>query len=134
MQFQLRLKKTTSNLVTCVRVEVVVTVTGSGGPRPFPFRLATEADITTVSEDVATSLGLPTGGRSPSDGGKGRIVKVRFSFPAFEEPSSPGIETTSDWLVVPNGSGVALLSFQEINKHFDTMTDETMMYFSKRKG
>lgn len=85
-----------------------------------------------VSEDVASTLGLPAGGTPITVGGStgratGRAVPVRFRFPT--SPSGPGLVVDSTWIVTSGRTGVALLGFQEVHRHFWFRTYEFDMWF-----
>lgn len=115
-----------------VFVRVPLVVTGLRGPVVGHFRFDTGCIITTVSEDVAAALGLPPGGRTVTVGGStgtgpGRLVPVRFRFPV--SPSGPGLVTDSTWIVTSGRTGVALLGFQEVHRHFQFRTDQFEMWF-----
>jgi hypothetical protein len=116
-----------------VLVEVPLTVVGSSSPEPHDFIFDTGCEITMVSEDVATGLGLPGGGRSVhvrglTGGGTGRLVDVRFRFPTTVS-GTPGLEVTSTWVVLSGRRNLALLGFMEVHRHFQIRALEFDMYF-----
>ncbi|MCI0702445.1 MAG: retroviral-like aspartic protease family protein [Planctomycetia bacterium] len=121
----------------CARVEVFLTVIGSNGEVEHPFRFDTGADVTMVSEDVATVLGLPAGGTSVSitgstGTGTGRLVPVTFRFPPDAFSGTPEPDVSSMWVVIAGRTQLALLSLQEVHRHFTISTDDEFMYFLKR--
>ena len=123
-------------MLVLARVDVVLAVQTPGGEVEQLFRLDSGCDITTVSEDLATALGLPGGGppvHVTGVGGntQGRLVDVRYRYPANEFSGVPGKEVDAKWIVVPQGAGIALLSFSEIHQHFTIGTDDTFMYFTE---
>lgn len=96
------------------------------------FLFDTGCQITTVSEDVAAVLGLPAGGPRLGLGGvtgtgSGRLVPVRFRFPV--SPSGPGLVVDSIWIVTSGRTGVALLGFQEVRRHFSIESEPFEMWF-----
>jgi hypothetical protein len=117
-----------------VRVDVPLTVLGPSAPEPYDFVFDTGCEITMVSEDVATELGLPVGGRTVTvhgltTGGTRRLVDVRFRFPRTVS-GSPGLEVSSTWVVISSGrTNLALLGFREVERHFCIRTLEFDMYF-----
>jgi hypothetical protein len=116
-----------------VRVEIPITVVGGPRPRAYDFVFDTACEVTMVSEDTATRLGLPSGGRvvnvhGLTGGGAGRLVEVRFRFPNTVS-GTPGLEVISTWVVVHRGTGIALLGFREVERHFCIRTLEFDMYF-----
>ena len=121
------------NGLDCIRVDVNITVIGSGRQKSQPFIFDTGCEITTVSEDLAVKLGLPSGGRSLNVKGvtsreKGRIVDVRFRFPNILN-GQLGLECQSKWVIVSGVKNRALLGFQEVHKHFSIRAFEFDMYF-----
>jgi hypothetical protein len=121
----------------CSQVDVPPTVIGTGSERSHTFRFDTGCDITMVSEDVATLLGLPAGGtpvhvRGSTASGAGRLVTVVFRFPPDAVSGSPGPALCSMWVVVAGRTNVALLSFHEVHEHYFLGTDDTDMYFTNR--
>src|SRR5262245_43511391 len=91
------------------RIRFELTVIGSAGEVARLFRFDTGCDITTVSEDVATLLGLPVGGTSVGMRGStgtavGRLVPVTFRFPPDEISGLPEREVSSTWMVVAVGT------------------------------
>jgi hypothetical protein len=115
-----------------VFVRVPLIVSGRRGPVVGNFRFDTGCIITTVSEDVATALGLPPGGRAVTVGGStgtgpGRLAPVRFRFPV--SPSGPGLVVDSTWIVAPGEARLALLSLHEVHRHFQFRTEPFEMWF-----
>lgn len=117
-----------------IRVEVPLTVVGGPpGSADHPFVFDTGCAVTTVSEVVAARLGLPAGGVAVNLGGstargRGRLVPVRFRFP--NSPSGPGLVVSSNWIVTPGRTGVALLRFQEVHRHLQARTEQFEMWFA----
>lgn len=117
-----------------VRVSVPLTVLGGRhGDVMFPFRFDTGADLTTVSEDVAAALGLPTSGSPIGVGGStgtgaGWLVPVRFHFPT-ESAGVPGLAVDSTWVVLRGRTNVALLGLVDVHRHFSISTFTTEMIF-----
>src|SRR5262245_61096746 len=96
-----------------IRVEVPLTVLGPPKPEEQFFIFDTGCEVTMVSEDVATKLGLPAGGRPVNvhgllGGGSGRLVDVRFRFPKTLS-GGPGLEVDSTWVVTSGRQNLALL-------------------------
>jgi hypothetical protein len=119
-----------------VWVDVPLTVYGSRGPVRTPFVFDTGCQVTSVSEDVAGRLGLPSGGRvvnmiGLTAGGTGRLVDVRFRFPRTVSGQS-GLEVESTWVVVSGRRNLATLGFFEVHRHFRIWTFEFDMYFIRR--
>ncbi|MBA4186692.1 MAG: hypothetical protein C0467_01610 [Planctomycetaceae bacterium] len=117
----------------CLRVDVPLIVFGRHGEMDQEFVFDTGCEITTVSEDVATALGLPSGGRElrltgVTGGGRCRIVDVRFQFPRTTSGGS-GLEVSSTWVVSSAGKGIALLGFMEVHRHFQIKPFEFDVYF-----
>lgn len=116
------------------RVDVPLTAFGSSGPRTQYFVFDTGCEISMVSEDVATKLGLPADRQTVSvtglaPGGTGRLVDVRFRFPTTVS-GTPGLEVSSTWVVISTGRPkLALLGFREVERHFCIRTLEFDMYF-----
>src|SRR3982750_4001991 len=97
----------------CSRVEVTLTVVGVGGEVEHAFRFDTGCDITTVSEDVATTLGIPVGGtqivvRGSTGTANARLVPVTFRFPPDMISGLPRQPVTSVWVVVAGQTDLAL--------------------------
>ncbi|HUR54697.1 MAG TPA: hypothetical protein VMZ71_11235 [Gemmataceae bacterium] len=118
------------------RVDVLLAVYSSGGEVERHFRFDSGCDITTVSEDIAAVLELPAGGPTIQVGGvggntQGRMVDVRYRYPANEFTGVPGKEVDGKWVVVPQGGGIALLSFSEVHQHFTIGSDDSTMYFTE---
>jgi hypothetical protein len=118
------------------RVDVPLAVSSPGGEIERHFRFDSGCDITTVSEDLAAVLGLPAGGPTIQVNGvggntQGRLVDVRYHYPANEFTGVPGKKVDAKWVVVPQGVGIALLSFSEVYQHFTIGTDDTTMYFTE---
>jgi hypothetical protein len=116
-----------------VWVRVPLTVIGARGDVEHRFIFDTGCEITTVSEDVATRLGLPTGGRPVSMHGlsgaaTGRLVNVRFRFPRTVS-GTPGLEVDSTWVVTGGRTNLALLGFREVERRFCIRTLEFDTYF-----
>jgi len=121
----------------CARVDVPLTVVGSAGEATYMFRFDTGCDVTTVSEDVATSLGLPTGGtplgvRGSTGTASGRLVPVTFRFPPDMISGLPRSPVSSMWIVLSGRTRLALLSLREAEMHFYIGTDDTYMTFTNR--
>jgi hypothetical protein len=121
----------------CSRVEVFLTVNGSNGEVEHLFRFDSGADVTMVSEDVAAVLGLPAGGTPVSitgstGTGTGRLVSVTFRFPPDAVGGTPEPEVSSTGVVISGRTQLALLSLQEVHRHFTISTDDEFMYFMKR--
>ena len=116
-----------------VWVKVPLTVPGAGGGVEQSFIFDTGCQLTTVSEDVAAKLGLPSGGRvvdvrGVTTAGRGRLVDVRFRFPKTVS-GAPGLEVISTWVVLTGTKKLALLGFHEVERHFCIRTLEFDMYF-----
>lgn len=123
--------------LACSRVDVTLSVIGSVGEVSRLFRFDTGCDITTVSEDVATRMGLPAGGqvivtRGSTGTTSGRLVPVTFRFPPDMISGLPRAVVTSVWLVVADQIDLALLGFQEVDTHFYFGTDDRYMTFTIR--
>jgi hypothetical protein len=121
----------------CSQVDVPLTVVTPNGEVERTFRFDTGCDITTVSEDVATALGLPAGGtpigvRGSTASGAGRLVAVTFCFPPDAISGLPGPDVSSMWIAVAGRTNLALLSFQEVHDRYFIGTDDTDMYFTNR--
>jgi hypothetical protein len=119
------------------RVDVELGVLGTRGRTARAFQFDTGAALTTVSEDVATALGLPTGGapvgvRGSAGATSGRLVTVTFRFPPDEISGTLEPDVTSMWIVVPGATNLALLSLQDVHEHFALGTDDAHMYFTNR--
>lgn len=117
----------------CTRIDVILTILTARGEINHPFIFDTGCEVTMVSEDVAVALGLPTGGstvkvKGAAGDGTGRLVKVRFRFPASDR-GVLGLECTSTWVVAAGGKKCALLGLQEVHKHFSVRTLESDAYF-----
>jgi hypothetical protein len=120
----------------CARVDVPLTIIGLVGEVTRQFRFDTGCDITTVSEDVALALGLPTGGtpihvRGSTGFGVGRLVAVTFRFPPDAISGLPRAPVSSEWVVIASHTNLALLSFQDVHDQFFISTDDAFMYFTK---
>ena len=116
-----------------VWVVVPLTVPGVGGDIGEDFLFDTGCQITTVSEDVATKLGPPSGGRpigmrGSTGSGSERFVDVRFRFPNTVS-GLPGLEVRSTWAVVSGRQNLALLGFMEVHRHFQIRALEFDLYF-----
>lgn len=114
-------------------VKVPLMVAGSRGEVSHDFIFDTGCEVTTVSEDVATALGLSVGGRvvnmtGLTGSGSGRLVDVRFRFPKTSS-GGPGLEVESTWVVLAGTTNLALLGFQEVHRHFQTKMLEFDVYF-----
>jgi hypothetical protein len=136
MPFTCPVRLTYRHGVVLARVDVPLTVYSPGGEVERHFRFDSGCDITTVSEDIAAVLGLPSGGPTIQVGGiggntQGRIVDARYRYPPNEFTGAPGREVGAKWVVVPQGAGIALLSFSEVHQHFTIGTDDTTMYFTE---
>ena len=112
-------------------------VTDATGDRFRIFQFDTGCGLTTVSEDVATALGLPAGGKpirvsGTLGSGKGRLVPVTFQFPADSLSGVPGDAIDSEWAILSGRSQLALLGFQEVHRHYSISTDDDTMYFARR--
>ena len=123
--------------VECSRIDFPLTVTGPQGEAGCSFRFDTGCDITMVSEDVATALGLPSGGRPITVAGStgtaaGRLVPVIFRFPPDEISGLPEAEVFSMWIVTGARTQLALVGLQDVHAHFAVGTDDTYMYFTNR--
>jgi hypothetical protein len=121
----------------CCQVDVPLTVVNPVGEATRTFRFDTGCDITTVSEDVATALGLPAGGtpigvRGSTATGTGRLVAVSFRLPpdAISGLLSPVL--SSMWIVVPGRKSLALLCLQEVHDQYFISTDDAYIYFTNR--
>src|SRR5262249_14760038 len=119
------------------RVEIPLHVEGTLGERLRVFQFDTGCGITTVSEDVASAIGLAAGGRSVKvfgalGSGTGRLVPARFRFPPDAMSSLPGDTIESEWVVVAGRTKLALVGFQEVHRHFTISTDDDSMYFMSR--
>jgi hypothetical protein len=116
-----------------VWIDVPLTVVGPLREVEQWFLFDTGCQVTTVSEDVAAVLGLPSGGRAVNmvgltSGGRGRLVDVRFRFPTTTS-GGPGLEVTSTWVVLSGRRDLALLGFQEVHRYFQTKMFEFEAYF-----
>ncbi len=133
MSFIRPIKQDTSYGLDVVRVEVPLAVPGPRGDRRHEFIFDTGCEITMVSEDIATKLGLPTGGRAvnvtgTTGKGYGRVVDVRFRFPS--DPNGKlGLDVDSTWVVVAGVTDLALLGFMEVHRHFCIRSQEFEMFF-----
>lgn len=121
----------------CRRVFVLLFVGGASGETVHSFRFDTGCDITTVSEDVATALGLPPGGptvtiRGATGNRSGRLIDVRFRFPPDDLSGNPAPLRAARWAVVSGRTDLALLSLHDVHEHFALWTDDTHMYFTNR--
>ena len=104
-------------------------------PRSFVFDSG--CGLTTVSEDVAASIQLPTGGQpipvsSAIGGGTGRLVPVSFRFPPDSISGEVSDLIDSSWVVISGRTKLALLGLQEVHRHFTISTDDDSMYFMNR--
>jgi hypothetical protein len=116
-----------------VRVLVPLTVSGTHGNVEHDFIFDTGCEVTTVSEDVATTLNLPAGGRTVNmhgltGRGTGRLVDVRFRFPPTPI-GRPGLEVDSTWVVLSGRRNLALLGFMEVHRYYRIHSQEFQMYF-----
>jgi hypothetical protein len=121
----------------CRRVLVGLSVLGARGETAHWFRFDTGCDITTLSEDVATALGLPLGGASVTIRGStgtsaGRLIDVRFRFPPDDLSGNPEPLLAARWAVVNGRTDLALLSLHDVHEHFALWTDDTHLYFTNR--
>jgi hypothetical protein len=119
------------------RVDVELGVLGTRGRTARPFQFDTGSALTTVSEDVATALGLPTGGapvsvRGSAGATSARLVAVTFRFTPDEISGTLEPDVTSTWIVVPGATHLALLSLHDVHEHFALWTDDTHLYFTNR--
>ncbi len=117
-----------------VSVKVSLVVSGRHGDIEQRFIFDTGCEVTMVSEDVAAALGLPAGGRSvnvsgSTAGGFGRLVDVRFRFPPTPIGNA-GLQVDSTWVVVSGVTGLALLGFMEVHRHFRIHSQEFLMFFT----
>jgi hypothetical protein len=133
MSFMCPIHQRTRSGLDVIWIEVPLTVIGSAGEVEQYFLFDTACHVTTVSEDVAVVLGLPSGGRAVNmvgltSGGRGRLVDVRFRFPTTSS-GGPGLEVTSTWVVLGGRKDLALLGFQEVHRHFQTKLLEFDAYF-----
>jgi hypothetical protein len=114
-------------------VKVPLKVSGASGDVGHEFTFDTGCEVTMVSEDVATKLGLPKGGRlvkvsGSTARGSGRLVDVRFRFPPTPIGHS-GLQVSSTWVVVAGVTDLALLGFMEVHRNFCVHSHEFAMYF-----
>jgi hypothetical protein len=121
----------------CSRVVIPLTVPSPAGAVTRFFRFDTGCDVTTVSEDVATQLGLPAGGppirvTGSTATGVGRAVDVEFRFPPDEISGLPGPVVSSTWIVIAGRTLLALVSFHEVHAHFYIGTSDDEMTFTMR--
>lgn len=112
-------------------------VIGPAGEVRREFRFDTGCDITTVSEDVAAALGLPSGGTAMSVSGStatgvGRLIPATFRFPPDLVSGLAGPDISSMWVVVAGRTNVALASFHEIRERYFLGTDDTDVYSTDR--
>jgi|GEM_PF-2352209 len=119
------------------RVEVPLHVLGSFGERVRAFQFDTGCGLTTLSEDVAAALGLPSGGRPVNvfgalGSGVGRLVPATFRFSPDTLSGVPSDLIDSEWVVVAGRTKLALLGFQEVHRHFTIGTDDDTTYFMSR--
>ena len=96
MSFTCEIRLAHRNGLVLARVDVTLTVQSPDGEVDQLFRFDSGCDITTVSEDLATFLGLPVGGTAVQVSGiggntQGRLVDVRYRYPANEFSATPGI-------------------------------------------
>ena len=118
-----------------VRVKVPPIVPDPHGDREHEFIFDTGCQITMVSEDVATKLGLPLPSGGPlvnitgsTAKGYGRLVEVRFRFPP-DANGKPGLEVDSTWVVVSGATDIALLGFMEVHRHYGIRSQEFNVFF-----
>jgi predicted aspartyl protease len=114
-------------------VHVPLTVVGRHGEVTQAFLFDTGCQVSTVSEDIAEALGLPTGGRDvnirgATAEGRARLVEVRFRFPTTTS-GVPGLEVNSTWMVTSGQPNVALLGFMEVHRSFQVKMHEFDAYF-----
>jgi hypothetical protein len=127
-----------------VRAEVVLTVIGSDGLEASrAFRFDTGCGATTIDEEVATALGIPTGVGRPLDvhgstgTAGGRVVAVTYRFPdeadfhSDGDVTRPGLTVAdAEWVVVPLPQrrpgapkrNIALLGFRDVHLRFAVWT------------
>lgn len=123
--------------LTAARVRITLTVGGSAGSVDHLFRFDTGADITVVGEDVATQLGLPSGGAPVRVTGAtatvvGRLVSATFRFPPDATSGSPSQDVSSTWAVVAGRTNLALVSLCAVHAWYHFNTDDTDIYFTDR--
>ena len=123
--------------IEVVRVDVPLIVIAAAHEVERAFRLDTGAYVTTVSEDLAALCGLPVGGTPVSVSGVagqavGRLVDVRYRFPADALSGADGLEVDSQWVVISGRTNIALLSLADVHRHFSIGTDDTSVYFTER--
>jgi len=133
MSFVCPIKQAPRYGLDVVWVKVPISVPGVQGEIEHSFLFDTGCEITTVSEDVASKLGLPPGGRSVNMSGltgssRGRLVDVRFQFPRTVS-GGPGMEVESTWVVSSGRTHLALLGFMEVHRHFQIKPFEFDVYF-----
>ncbi len=102
MSFSRRISLTSRYGLVVASLDVPLVVVGSHGDVLREFRFDTGCMLTTVSEDVAAILGLPTGGVPVRIGGStgtviGRLVSVAFRFPPDEISGLPEPNVLSTW-------------------------------------
>ncbi len=133
MSFIRPIKQDKSYGLDVVRVQVPLAVPGPRGDRRHEFIFDTGCEITMVSEDIATKLGLPIGGQlvnvtGSTAKGFGRLVDVHFRFPP-DPNGKPGLEVDSTWVVVSGVTDLALLGFMEVHRHFCIRSQEFEIFF-----
>jgi hypothetical protein len=121
-----------------VSVKVPLVVSGPRGDIEHEFIFDTGCEVTMVSEDVATKLGLASGGQAvnvtgSTAGGVGRLVDVCFRFPPTPI-GNLGIQVDSVWVVVTGVTNLALLGFMEVHRHFRVHSQEYLMFFTTWKS
>jgi hypothetical protein len=117
-----------------IRVLIPLTVRGAHAEIDQEFTFDTGCEVTMVSEDVATKLGLPSGGRTLkvhglTGSGTGRLVEVRFRFPPTPT-GNLGLQVDSTWVVVSGVTDLALLGFMEVHRHFRIHSQEFEVFFT----
>lgn len=137
MSFTRPIQQFVSSNRVCSRVVIPLTVSSPAGEVTRFFRFDTGCDITMVSEDVATQLGLPAGGPPVHVTGStascvGRAVDVEFRFPPDEISGLPGPLISSTWVVIAGRTLLALVSFHELHTHFYIGTSDDEISFTDR--
>jgi hypothetical protein len=137
MSFSCEIWRGRASGVEVARIEFPLTVLSPNGEVEVVFRLDTGADITTISEDVATACAIPAGGTPVPVAGvggqaNGRLVDIRVRFPPDEISGRDGLEADCRCVVIPNRTDTALLSLADVHRHFSIGTDDLTMYFAGR--
>lgn len=137
MSFSRKIESLWVSGLACSRVRFELTVVGAAGEVERLFRFDTGCDITTVSEDVAALLGLPSGGtpvgmRGSTGTATARLVPVTFRFPPDEISGRNEREVSSTWMAVAAGTNVALVSLHDVRARYYIGTTDDEVSFTNR--